>query len=621
MILGVTVLLRFAALGTAPPGVYQDEAINGLDARAVLAGDLPPPLYFSANNGREPLYIYLAMLSIKVLGATAFALRLPAALLGVLTIPAAYALGRAWFDRRVGLFSAGVLAVMLWHVHLSHLAFRAVALPLCLALALAAGAHGLKTGKRWALIVGGTAYGLSFYTYMAVRFTPLALALIGLCAFLYHRDALRARRHHLAIMGVTAALVVAPLGLLTLQDPGLVLGRTGQVAIWETAINGGDLPGTLAKHMLGALGMFGLRGDTIARHNPPGRPVFDPLMALAWLVGLGLMLRAARRNLAAAAVVIWIGTLLLPTVLAEDAPHFLRAVAVLPVAVLPIGYALTRVPRKAAVFVLALSAGITTYDYFGRYIPDPNTALAFDKAAAVLASEVNMSAQALIDWRIWERYPAIEYLTAGHPALHIYYDDRPTPRPTPGAPMLLVAWPYEPQARLTQFLPSPAEFSVTVGPEARYAPEAAPFNLYVAYAYVGPPTPSAPLATFEDGMALLRVDGECAEGGAARELALYWQADVQASAAYTAMIHTDDGQVYDAPPGTWAYPTDRWRTGDVVVQRVRVAVPCDYGYTALALGLYMYNGVDAVRLPVVDANAPAAIEEDGYSIRLVLRGR
>ena len=48
------------------------------------------PLYFAANNGREPLFIYLQTLAVAILGASPYALRLVSALIGILTVPAVY---------------------------------------------------------------------------------------------------------------------------------------------------------------------------------------------------------------------------------------------------------------------------------------------------------------------------------------------------------------------------------------------------------------------------------------------------------------------------------------------------------------------------------------------------
>ena len=120
---GLAAALRFYRLGEWPPGPYRDEAYNGLDALGVLNGR--HALFFPANNGREPLYIYLVALSIALLGPTTLALRLPAALVGTLTTLPAWLLGRAWFGRTVGLLAAFLWAITLWPVHLGRIGLRA----------------------------------------------------------------------------------------------------------------------------------------------------------------------------------------------------------------------------------------------------------------------------------------------------------------------------------------------------------------------------------------------------------------------------------------------------------------------------------------------------------------
>src|SRR3974377_158171 len=118
--------LRFYELGAWPPGLYHDEAYNGLDALRVLAGN--HPLYFAANNGREPLFIYLVALSVGWLGRSVYAVRFPAAVIGTLLIPAAYFMARELFGRRVGLITAAITTITLWTIHLSMIGFRAGAL-------------------------------------------------------------------------------------------------------------------------------------------------------------------------------------------------------------------------------------------------------------------------------------------------------------------------------------------------------------------------------------------------------------------------------------------------------------------------------------------------------------
>ena len=95
-ILILATLLRFWQLNSFPPGLYHDEAYNGLDALSVLQdktfpqyyegwelyrndahANRPPqetqtPIFFEGNYGREPLHIYLMALSVRIFGATPF---------------------------------------------------------------------------------------------------------------------------------------------------------------------------------------------------------------------------------------------------------------------------------------------------------------------------------------------------------------------------------------------------------------------------------------------------------------------------------------------------------------------------------------------------------------------
>jgi 4-amino-4-deoxy-L-arabinose transferase-like glycosyltransferase len=317
--------MRLVALGEHPYGLYQDEAVNGLDALDVLAG--ARPLYFTANNGREPFFIYLIAASVGIFGRTPLGIRAAAALVGLLALPATYLLGRAWGGSRVGWLSTGILAVMLWHVHLSRIGLRAVSLPLFSALALGLGALALQRQSRRLAVAAGAVYGLSFYTYLAARFTPIALILMLAYGAIWHRGWLRERWRLLIWMVVAAAFIVLPLAIFAALHPDIVLGRSGQVAIWHRA----DFLSVLVEHTLRTLGMFNWRGDWIWRHNVPNRPVFDPLMGLAFLVGAALGLLRWRQRPALALSLIWLVVMMLPTILADDAPHFLRGVGVLPV--------------------------------------------------------------------------------------------------------------------------------------------------------------------------------------------------------------------------------------------------------------------------------------------------
>ena len=271
VILGAAVL-RFASLGHVPAGLYRDEAFYGLDALNVLHGQ--HALYFAANNGREPMFIYLLTLSIGALGRSPFAVRLPAALISLLTIPATFLMARELWGRRVGLLSAAVLAVTLWPVHLAHIGFRVGLLPLFAALTAWQAARGWRTQRTRHWVAAGILYGLSFYTYLAVRFTPALIALFLIYAWFAHPRQRSAMLQAGLPFILSTLIVVAPLAIYAAGHWDIFMGRGGQVTIFNPGIGGPNPWLTLARNVGRAIGMFFWRGDFSARQNLPYRPVF-----------------------------------------------------------------------------------------------------------------------------------------------------------------------------------------------------------------------------------------------------------------------------------------------------------------------------------------------------------
>jgi 4-amino-4-deoxy-L-arabinose transferase-like glycosyltransferase len=110
LILLLASVFRFWRLDSVPPGLYHDEAYNGLDALSLVQGktfpqfyegwelyaqdahaERPPnetrwPVFFEGNFGREPLHIYLMALAIKLLGPTPSAIRIVPGIAGVLSV-------------------------------------------------------------------------------------------------------------------------------------------------------------------------------------------------------------------------------------------------------------------------------------------------------------------------------------------------------------------------------------------------------------------------------------------------------------------------------------------------------------------------------------------------------
>ncbi|MBC8249212.1 MAG: glycosyltransferase family 39 protein, partial [Anaerolineales bacterium] len=142
VVLLVGLFLRVYGLHDTPPGLHYDEAANAILASDIARGQARP-LFIEAYTGKEVLFFYLAGVSMRLLGASVFSLRLTSALIGTITVLITYQLAREMFahqgdraSRWLALFSAALLATSYWHVTLSRYGFRAITQPLLQALTL-----------------------------------------------------------------------------------------------------------------------------------------------------------------------------------------------------------------------------------------------------------------------------------------------------------------------------------------------------------------------------------------------------------------------------------------------------------------------------------------------------
>ena len=614
--------LRFYHLGQWPPGLYRDEAYNGLDALGVLGGN--HPLFFPANNGREPLFIYLVALAVAAFGPTVYAVRLPAAVVGTLAAWPTYLLGRDWFGRVAGLLAACLWAITFWPVHLGRIGLRVGLLAPLLALAFWLGTRAYRRQRAALWLAAGAVYGLTFYTYLAARFTPLILVLFAVYLVITGRRARLWDGGRMLWFAAGAAVVAAPLGILMLGDPALIFGRAGQVSIFSPAISGGDPAGALVGNVGRALGMYLWRGDDILRHNtwldfeaavPAGRPVFDWLMAGPFLAGLAWCLRHWRRP-AAALLLLWQLVMLGPTILAEDAPHFLRAAGVLPGAVFfpAIGLALlwdwTRLPtavrRAAVVLLLGGSAALTVRDY-ADYAQQPDVGYLFESAATELAhhatEDANAGSAVYLDQRFPDGWPSVRFLLPDGDVTLLSPED--------GWPFLdgksvVYAWPYEP-LDVAGLVTPPAWVEVAPGPPARGDLEPEAYSLYSRYAIAPRTAAATPIGNFDGLVALMSDTTADLTALDTMSIDLRWEAlsTPWPTIPPTVFIHVigPEGMLaqYDGPLGRGLWPAAGWQPGIIVGERHILSMnrPYDSDTDSVQVGLYWPD--TGTRLPVLDA--------------------
>ena len=631
--------LRFCSLDHLPPGLYHDEALNGLDALRVLAGERL--IYFEANNGREPLFVYLVAGSIALFGRSPGAIRFAAAFLGTLTVPASYLMAKAMFGRRIGLLTAILVATTFWTLNLSRIGFRAVSMPLLSALTIWSLIRGIRSGRWSDWLAAGVFCGLGLYSYLAFRAAIVIWAMAIVYLAWLRRPRVPWRR--LGLFVVTALAVAAPLLSYAVAHPEEFVQRAGQISIWSPEIGGTNPWEALARQAARALLMFVYRGDFIPRHNLPLRPVFEPLMAAFFIVGAAWCAVRSRNRPIHAFALGWMGMMLLPTILAEGAPHFLRSAGVLPVAFVFPAIGLDLAWRWLAqrwrdglawvVVCAALSvSGIwSAWDYFGRHVRSEATYYNFETGATELAAEVNRFlsqgwqgqgvlvrerpgqplARAYIDRRLWDGWAGLRFLLPGD-QVGIWADGEAAERDPRYPETLIAVWPYANYRSALALLPEDSVIAAWEGSRERGDLEEQNRLLYAAFSArpAGAGVPNNVGRRFEERISLVGYD-YAFSSPTQLGLRLYWRADSPPRTRLTVFVHVRREQAMngqdDAPPTRGLYPTDWWRAGDIVVDEHEITLSAPYDDTSdvIWIGLYQYETARRLQL-LDDAGIPAA---------------
>ncbi|MCP4429301.1 MAG: hypothetical protein GY803_32870 [Chloroflexi bacterium] len=340
-VLLATAVLRFHDLPAL--GLEHDEVANWLIDRSIL-NEGNHAVYYTAAYGHEAGFHYLQAASVTLIGDNVLALRLPAALSGILLVAVSYALARRMFGKDAALFSAGLLAVLFWPVFYSRLGLRAITLPVLSGLsayfwwlAWAGEQRSRGAGEKnrprspappLTSPLAGLFVGLSLYTYMAARAVPIFYGLyIGYLA-LFHGAELKKRwRGVLAFVAVTTA-VSLPLVIFLQTNSGAEF-RISEIDAPLQALKDGNLRPVLG-NSLKILGMFGWRGDPLWRQNVAGMPVFEPIMAILFYLGLGMSLWRWRDG-RYAFLLLWFIASISPSVVTAGAPSSIRIINLLPI--------------------------------------------------------------------------------------------------------------------------------------------------------------------------------------------------------------------------------------------------------------------------------------------------
>lgn len=379
-------VLRFWQLGLVPPSPDWDEAALGYNAYSLLQtgkdeyGTRWPLALRSFDDYKPPLYVYLAMPSIKAFGLSTFSVRVPAAVMGTLGVLGTYFLvieiiglllrskkkALVAYSENIPLITMFLLAISPWHLQFSRIAFEAnigVTINIWgVYLLLKSFKHGI-----W-MPISAILFGLGFYAYHSERvFIPLLLVLVFT---LFYKEFF-SKWKYLLVSIVVGSIIVGPLvpvvfgnnGLTRLKGTSSLSDQTGllshSVSKLEDDMKRKDMLGTIWENRRlvyiktiadGYLSHFSLKwlfltGDNGRHHAPDtGLLYLWELPFLLW--GMVAVIRAG-----GAMRILLFGWLLIAPIAASptsETPHAIRTLVTLPIIQIFIAFGI----YSAYIFVL-----------------------------------------------------------------------------------------------------------------------------------------------------------------------------------------------------------------------------------------------------------------------------
>lgn len=336
---------RLYQLGSIPPGLYPDEAMNGNNAvQALETKDFK--IFYPENNGREGLFINIQALSVWAFGAHPWSLRLISAVIGIFTVIGLYLLVKELFEWRIAAISGFLLAISLWHVNFSRIGFRAIMVPFILVWLFFFLWRGLKTSRLKNFFWAGIFAGLGFYTYISYRIAPLIIIILFLNYWQFIKtDFLFSKYEYarnklirgFALLTLVAIIVALPIGWYFWRHQEQFFARSGNsLSVFSQEAPFKELGLSVVK----TLGMFNFSGDYNQRHNIAGSPMLPWPIGIFFVVGFfnelihWLKKKHGHFSTIHTLMFSWFFVMLLPGFLSTEAPHALRTIGVLPVVML-----------------------------------------------------------------------------------------------------------------------------------------------------------------------------------------------------------------------------------------------------------------------------------------------
>ncbi len=320
----IVLFFRVYQLNQVPGEMFSDHAEKLLDVSDVLHGQFS--IFFPRNTGREAIQFYLtALISIVAgTGISFISLKIGTVLIGLLTLPFIYLLGKEIGNRWIGLLAMFMAGIAYWPNVISRVALRFPLYPLFVAPTLYFLIRGMRSSNRNDLILSGLFLGLGLHGYSSFRIVPFVVVAAYLI-FILHRSS-KGRRipmlWGIALVAFVSFVIFLPLFRYFLSNPQMFNYRViSRLTGSEQALPGNPLF-IFFSNLWKAWIMFLYDNGNIWVHSVTGRPALDVVMAAFFVIGTVVLFARylKKRNWVDLFLIVSVPLLMLPSILSLAFP-------------------------------------------------------------------------------------------------------------------------------------------------------------------------------------------------------------------------------------------------------------------------------------------------------------
>lgn len=302
--------VRLFAIGRFPNALNVDEASSGYDAFSLMKwgvdrdGNSYPVYLYAWGSGQSVLYSYLMIPVIAVTGLTEYGIRLPMAIIGVISLYVFYYLIKNIFDnKKYGIIATAFFAICPWHIMKSRWGMECNIFPDLILLASLLLVLGLKKKKTGLQVLAFVVLAISSYSY-GTSYLFLPVFVLGTLGYLIYKKELTVKKSIIYLL-VMFVLCIPIIVYIFINTFGLEQITIGKVTIPKLLVNRYDEVSTVfsgnifencVNNLLETLRILILQNDKLEWNAIPQYGLFYLISIVFFVIGLRACVKKYKKN-------------------------------------------------------------------------------------------------------------------------------------------------------------------------------------------------------------------------------------------------------------------------------------------------------------------------------------